>query len=124
MSSFTSEPCPCGRTAYRITGIVGRTTDAVKVRGMFVVTRQAETAITSFSAISRFQIVIGRRDNRDELNLRLELKDSSADKIRLVEELTTKFQDNCRVKPDHIEFVVAGTIAENQPKIIDTRKWE
>jgi phenylacetate-CoA ligase len=124
MSSFTTEPCLCGRTAYRITGIVGRTTDAVKVRGMFVVTRQAEAAITSFSAISGFQIVIGRRDNRDELNIKLELKDPSVDKTKLAEELAVKFQDNCRVKPDHIEFVVAGTITENQPKIVDTRKWE
>ena len=48
MSSYITEPCPCGRTANRLTGIVGRTGDAVKVRGMFVVARQAEQVIMSF----------------------------------------------------------------------------
>ncbi|MBN1161125.1 MAG: AMP-binding protein, partial [Dehalococcoidales bacterium] len=31
LSSYVTGPCPCGRTAYRITGIVGRAGDAVKV---------------------------------------------------------------------------------------------
>jgi phenylacetate-CoA ligase len=124
MSSYTIEPCPCGRTACRIMGIVGRTTDAVKVRGMFVVTRQAEAVISGFSAISRFQIVVGRRENRDEIVLKLELKDQAIDRTRLADDLIIKFQDVCRVKPDNFEFVVAGTIAENQPKIVDSRKWD
>ena len=124
MSSYTIEPCPCGRTAYRITGVVGRTADAIKVRGMFVVARQAEAVIAGFSAISRFQIVVGRRENRDELLLKLELKDGSVDRIKLADDLINKFQDTCRVKPDNFEFVAVGTIAENQPKIIDSRKWD
>ena len=48
MSSYITEPCPCGRTANRLTGIVGRAGDAVKVRGMFIVARQAEQAIMGF----------------------------------------------------------------------------
>jgi phenylacetate-CoA ligase len=124
MSSYFTEPCPCGRTAYRITGIVGRTTDAVKVRGMFVVTRQAETAINSLGAVSRFQIIIGRYENRDDLTLKIELKDRSTDKTGLADDLAIKFQDNCRVKPDRIEFVDTGILADNQPKVVDTRRWE
>ncbi len=124
MSSYTIEPCPCGRTAHRITGIVGRTTDAVKVRGMFVVARQAEAAIASFPSVVRFQLIIGRRENRDEMSLKAELKDEAVDKARLTEDLNKKFQDTCRLKLDHIEFVAAGTIADNQPRVVDARKWE
>jgi phenylacetate-CoA ligase len=124
MSSYTIEPCPCGRTSYRITGIIGRSSDAVKVRGMFVVARQAEAVISGFTAISRFQIVVGRRENRDEMLLKLELKDEAIDRIRLADDLIIKFQDACRVKPDNFKFVAAGTIAENQPKIVDSRKWD
>jgi len=124
MSSYTTEPCPCGRTASRITGIVGRSTDAVKVRGMFVVSRQAEAAVTGFDAVSRFQFVISRRENRDELAIKIELKDFSTDRKKLADELTAKFQDNCRVKPDAIEFVPSGSMTENQPKMLDTRKWD
>ena len=60
LSSYVTEPCPCGRTAYRITGIVGRAGDAVKVRGMFIVAKQAEQAIMGFSQVARYQLVVGR----------------------------------------------------------------
>jgi phenylacetate-CoA ligase len=124
MSSYITEPCPCGRTAPRITGIVGRSTDAVKVRGMFVVSRQAEAVIAGFDAMSRFQMIISRQGDRDDLTLRIELKERSNDQDRLSDQLTARFQDTCRVKPDKIDFVPPGTIADNQPKVVDTRKWE
>jgi phenylacetate-CoA ligase len=124
MSSYTIVPCPCGRTAHRLTGIVGRTSDAVKVRGMFVVARQAESAIAGVTAVSAFQFVIGRRDSRDEIVLKAELQDASADQSKVSEDLYTRFQDACRVKLDRIEFVEAGTIRPKEPRIVDARKWE
>jgi phenylacetate-CoA ligase len=124
MSSYVTEPCPCGRTAYRITGIVGRAGDAVKVRGMFVVARQAEQAIMSFGQVARFQLVVGRRQHRDETTLKLELKDAGADKAKLSNDINQKFQDVCRIKLDNIEFVEPGSIPEKQQGIVDERKWE
>lgn len=124
MSSYTIEPCPCGRTAHRLTGIMGRSTDAVKVRGMFVVSRQAEGAVSSVAGIGRFQLVVGRRENRDEIILKAELKDEPVDKESLAEELGRKFQDACRMRLDNVEFVSAGSISESQPRLIDSRKWE
>jgi phenylacetate-CoA ligase len=124
MASYTMEPCPCGRTAHRIVAIVGRTTDAVKVRGMFVVARQAEAAIAGSPGISRFQILVARRENRDEIVLKVELKDASADQAVLTEELGRRFQDACRLKLDGIEFVPAGIIDEKRPRVVDSRKWE
>ncbi|MFC1945535.1 phenylacetate--CoA ligase family protein, partial [Chloroflexota bacterium] len=73
MSSYINSPCPCGRTSTRITGIIGRTGDAVKVRGMFVVAKQAEAAITSYEQVAHSQLIVQRKKNRDELILRLEL---------------------------------------------------
>ena len=124
LSSYVAEPCPCGRTAYRLTGIVGRAGDAVKVRGMFIVAKQAEQAILSFSQVARYQLVVGRRQHRDEMTLKLELKDTAVDKSKLADDINQKFQDICRIKIDKIEFVAPGTISEKQPGIIDERKWE
>jgi phenylacetate-CoA ligase len=123
LSSLATELCPCGRTAPRITGIVGRAGDAVKVRGMFIVARQAEQAIMGFSQVARYQLIVGRRENRDEMTLKLELKDSGIDKDRLGVDINSKFQDICRIKIDKIEFVAAGTIGDKQG-IKDERKWE
>jgi phenylacetate-CoA ligase len=124
MSSYITEPCPCGRTANKLTGIVGRTGDAVKVRGMFVVAKQAEQAVMSFKQVSRFQMVVGRRQHRDEMTLKVELKDKAVSNKRLIEDLHKAIQDICRVKVDKIEFVEKGTIPEKRPIIADERTWE
>lgn len=124
MGSYTTEPCSCGRTANRLVTIVGRTTDAVKVRGMFVVARQAEQVVLSFEQVSRFQIVVGRKGMLDEMVLKAELKDGTVDKEKLANDLNNKFQNLCRVKIDKIEFMKPGSLAEGQPKIIDDRKWK
>jgi phenylacetate-CoA ligase len=124
LSSYTEEPCPCGRTAYRITGIVGRAGDAVKVRGMFIVARQAEQAIMGFSQVAHYQLMVGRREHRDEITLKLELKGSGIDRERLSVDINNKFQDICRIKIDKIELVTSGTISDKQQGIKDERKWE
>lgn len=124
LSSYTTESCPCGRTAHRLTGILGRTGDAVKVRGMFVVTRQAEEAIMSCSAVSKFQLVVTRVENRDVLTLKVELKDVNTDKQKLMSDLNVRFQNTCRVKIDAFEFITASTFPEKYQIILDERKWE
>ncbi|MFC2069011.1 phenylacetate--CoA ligase family protein [Chloroflexota bacterium] len=124
MSSYITQPCLCGRTAHKLTGIVGRTGDAVKIRGMFVVAEQAEQAITSIKSVSKFQIIVGRTENRDEIILKVELADEILDKVKLAEDLGKNFQNLCRVKLDNIEFVDAGTIPQERKTILDKRTWD
>jgi len=124
ISSYTTEPCPCGRTSNRLVAILGRTGDAVKVRGMFIVARQAEQAIMSFEQVTRFQILVGRKEHRDVITLKIELRSEAIDKKKLADDLNKRFQDACRVKPDQIEFVAKGTIPEEHKKIVDERTWE
>jgi phenylacetate-CoA ligase len=122
MTSYTTEPCPCGRTSFRITGIVGRSTDAVKVRGMFVVKKQMETFFSNIGEIVKYQVVVDRKGERDEIHLVAELKegvDSEALKKRLDEE----FPKNLRVRLDSIEFCERGSIKEEET-LIDRRKWD
>ncbi len=124
MSSYIAEPCPCGRTANRLVAIVGRTNDAVKVRGMFVVAKQVEQTILSFGPVSKYQLVIRREGQRDELTLKIELKDDVRDQNRLADELNRKFQDVCRLKLDKINFVTHGTFPEKHQMIVDKRTWD
>ncbi len=126
LSSYILEPCSCGRTANRLTGILGRAGDAVKVRGMFVIARQVEQVCLNFEPVARFQIAVSRHQQRDEMNLKLELKHKlgSEAKQELSAELSQQLQNVCRIRPDRIDFVSAGTITEEQPKIVDQRTWE
>jgi phenylacetate-CoA ligase len=124
ISSLITLPCPCGRTSYRLAGILGRTGDAVKVRGMFIVAKQAEQVINSFEPVARFRITIDRLDNRDEMDLKLELKSEAVDKGKIIDEINKKFQDICRLKLDNIQIVAPGTIPEPHHSLEDVRKWD
>jgi len=124
LSTYITEPCPCGRTANRLVSIVGRTGDAVKVRGMFVVAKQAEQALLALGEVSRFQLIVGRKGQRDELILKVELEDEAIDREKLGGKLSKEFQSVCRVKLDKIEFVQRGTIAEQHQTIVDERTWD
>ena len=124
LAYLTDEPCPCGRTAPRIAAIVGRAGDAVKVRGMFVVARQAEGVFGGITEISRCQMVVERQDERDRLTLNLELKAEVTDAEAVTAILAQKFQDACRVRADAIVVLAPGTLAEDAKAIDDRRKWE
>ncbi|MFC1953351.1 phenylacetate--CoA ligase family protein [Chloroflexota bacterium] len=122
LSSYVTEPCPCGRTAYKITGIVGRTTDAVKVRGMFIVARQAEQVLGEFEQVSGFQFTVNRKEQRDELTLKL-VAEESPNKELLQNEINKQFQSTCRIKIDNFEFVEKDLIPEDVKTIVDERNW-
>lgn len=124
LSSYITEACPCGRTANRLTAIVGRTGDAVKVRGLFIVARQVEQVLSGFDQIARFQIVVGRREYRDVLTLKVELRGEVAAREKLADDLSRRFQEVCRMKLDKIEFVPSGGFPQEYQQIVDERTWE
>jgi phenylacetate-CoA ligase len=90
---------------------------------MFIHSRQIEEVIRKFPEISRFQVHVSRSGHRDEWAINLELKEE-VDQEKLLESLQKSIQESCRVKPDKIEFVARGTMAEEAKKIIDQRTWE
>jgi phenylacetate-CoA ligase len=124
LSSITSSPCPCGRTAPRLTGIKGRVGDAVKVRGLFIVGRQVEAIFAEMKEIERVQLIVDRPAQRDELVIKVELKDAGYCNETLADDIMKKFQAQCQIRPDKIEFVPAGIIAGGGKIIIDMRKWQ
>lgn len=124
LSSYTTEPCPCGRTSYKLTGVLGRVGEEVKARGMFIHPRQVQELMARFDKISRFQVVVRLQDHRDDITVNVELKDETIDKGQLGNSLAKDFQNLCRVRPDRIEFVAKGTIPEGGKLILDERVWK
>ena len=77
-----------------------------------------------FGKIARYQLIVGRREHRDELNLRAELKKTGVDTAKLALDINIKFQDICRIKIDKIEYVASGTISDKAQGLKDERKWD
>jgi phenylacetate-CoA ligase len=124
LSAIKSEPCRCGRTSLMLGGITGRVGDAVKVRGVFLVGKQVEALFAGLSGISRVQAVVDRPGQRDELLVKIELKDGTINRQALSDDIARRFQAECLVRPDRIEFVEPGTIPEGSKTVSDMRKWQ
>ncbi|HIE17682.1 MAG TPA: phenylacetate--CoA ligase family protein [Dehalococcoidia bacterium] len=123
LSCLIDEPCGCGRTTPRLPKIMGRSGEAVRVRGMFVHPRQTDEVISRFPEVSRYQLVVTRPQHRDEMTLKVELADESVDKDKLRGALDKDFRDVCKVRFDRVEFVPKGTIAEGAKRISDERVY-
>ncbi|MFC2122363.1 phenylacetate--CoA ligase family protein [Bacteroidota bacterium] len=124
LSSYITEPCPCGRTSYRLTGVLGRVGEEVKARGMFIHPRQLQEVMSRFDQISQFQVVVSLHDNADVITINIELKDDTIDKKQLSTRLMKDFQNLCRVRPDKVEILASGTIPEGSKAILDQRVWK
>lgn len=72
------EPCKCGRTFARMSKIMGRTDDMLKIRGVNVFPSQIESVLMGFEQIApHYQLVITRSNFSDHLEVKVELADSS-----------------------------------------------
>ncbi len=124
LAGWIEEPCPCGRSSLRITRLLGRVGDAVRVRGMFVHPRQLEPAMAKFAQVAQYQAVVTRPAHRDELTLKVELKsEEGVDKDKLAKEINEVVSEAVRIKVDRVEFVPKGVIPELHKLIVDERVY-
>ena len=110
-------PCPCGRTAPKLKGILGRVGDAFKVKGMFVRGSQMDEVIKRFPAIARFQAVVTRAEHQDHLEYVVELAPgASVDFAQVAEAL----RETIKVRGE----VRAAAIPAGAPRVDDRRVWK
>jgi phenylacetate-CoA ligase len=123
LSMMVEETCGCGRTTSRLPKIMGRSGEAVRVRGMFVHPKQTDEVIARFPDIRRYQLAVTRPQNRDDMVLKVELADDSIDKEKMKNTLDKSFKDTCKVRFDRVEFVAKGIIPEDAKHIVDERTY-
>jgi phenylacetate-CoA ligase len=124
LSSYTNNPCPCGRTSNRLVKILGRVGDSYKVRGMFIHARQLNEMFSKFSEISNYQIILDRVEHKDIIRCELEIKSEKLEeKDKIVDEIERTFKDVCRVRIDQVVLLPGGTIPQEKKTIIDKRVW-
>jgi len=90
---------------------------------MFVHPRQTDELMSKYKEISKYQLVVTRPANRDEMALVIEFAQKPGDMKKWEEELVKDFQGACKVRFDKMEIVPAGTIAEETKKIVDKRTY-
>jgi len=120
LASYTDEPCPCGRTSPRITRILGMVGDHIRVKGMFVHLRELDEALSRFSGVSKYQMVLRLEGHRDRIILKLEVEPGS-DQQALAEAVNESCMEVFKLRMDEIESLPKGTLPKDYKKFLDTR---
>lgn len=116
-------PCGCGRTAPKLTGLLGRVGDGIKVKGMFVRVSQMETVLKRFAEVTRCQATVTREQHQDRLAYAVELAESIAASDDLAGRIADALREEIKVRGE-VRIVPAGTIPDGAKKINDCRVWK
>lgn len=115
--------CPCGRTAPKLAGLLGRVGDGVKVKGMFVRAGQIGEVLKRFPEVARWQAVVERAEHQDQLSYLVELGAPAGDPQALAARIADALREEVKVR-GRVEVAAAGAIPEGTKKIDDRRVWK
>jgi phenylacetate-CoA ligase len=122
LSRTIEATCSCGRTSYRLDGLVGRVGDAVKVRGLFITPNQLKKVGQKFLGV-KIQAVVSRSGHEDILTMRVERAEGDVGCSFPEAELRQYFKELCTVSIDKFLFLEAGALKEGEPLLVDQRTW-
>jgi len=120
LTAFLPGPSPCGRTAPRIKGWMGRANQTTKVKGMFVTPEQINTIMARHPEISRARLVVTRDNEKDAMSLQVEstISDSAfAGQVAETLQAVTKMRGQVQLKG-------AGELPNDGKVIADERSFD
>lgn len=119
LSAVLPGASPCGRTAPRITGWMGRADQRTKVKGMFVDPKQIAQVLEKHPEIARARLVVTRSDDVDSMVLKAEpTANATADAASLQATLISI----AKLRGD-VEIVAAGSLPNDGKVIADERDY-
>jgi phenylacetate-CoA ligase len=94
LTRLITDPCPCGRTFYRLNRILGRTDDMITIRGVNVFPGQIESILLEIKGFRpHYQIVLERKEHLDQATLLVEVSEALlSDKMRETQELVGRIK--------------------------------
>lgn len=130
LTSLNYEPCKCGRTAVRMSRILGRSDDMLIIRGVNVFPSQVESVILEIPEFEpHYFIVVDRVNNIDTFQIQVELRpefysDEMNKILSLKQKIAGRMQSVIGIQPD-IKIVEPRSIERSQGKakhVQDNRK--
>lgn len=116
LSAVLPGQSPCGRTAPRIKGWMGRADQRTKVKGMFVDPAQIDALVKRHPEVRRARLVVTRSGEQDVMTLTVEAEAGAEIADRLTESLRelTKLSGS-------VEIVAPGALPNDGKVIADDR---
>ena len=101
--------------------LVGRSGEAVKVRGMFVHPNQLRFAASQVPGVTGIQAGVTRPDLKDVLTVKAVVAEAGRGEA-LAEGMKKAITAVCRLRVDTVEFV--DSLPEGAAGIVDGRAWD
>jgi len=121
LSAFASGDCPCGRTSPRLVGWLGRTGEAVKVRGMFLHPRQVTAVMAQVPSVAAYRFLIDRVEHKDVLRCEVVPAADGIDHQHLATEVHDTIRSGLRFD---VQVQVVTALEAGAKPITDLRTWE
>ena len=117
LSAVLPGQSPCGRTNTRIGGWMGRADQTTKIKGMFVRPEQVAALVARHPEVSRARVIASRRDERDQMCIRVEGEAVDGDAI------SASVRDVLKLSGT-VEIVAPGDLPRDGIVIEDTRSYD
>lgn len=121
LSAFAAPSCSCGRATPRLVGWLGRTGEAVKVRGMFLHPRQVTAVMSQIPSVAAYRFLIDRVDHRDALRCEVVPAAEGIDHDHLATEVHDTVRSGLRFD---VEVLVVTALEAGAAPITDLRTWD
>jgi phenylacetate-CoA ligase len=118
LGSVLDEPCPCGRTSVRLTGLRGRSDDMLIVRGVNIHPTHVEQILLGADGVApHYRLIVDRHGPLDELTVECEPAAGGSDRTALRDALVRLLQEHTGLR---ITVVVAepGSIPRSEGKAV------
>ena len=126
---LSRKKCSCGRTHVKMSKPMGRSDDMLIIRGVNVFPSQIETVLLNEGYTPNYQIVVGRENNTDTLDVYVEADPSRvSDKVAEIQDMERDLAGAMRTMlgiGPKIHLVPAKSITRSEGKavrVIDNRK--
>ncbi len=120
LSAMLPGVSPCGRTAPRIKGWMGRADQTTKVRGMFVHPEQVAAVLGRHGQVIRGRLTVSSRDNQDVMTLACEVDGGGE---ALAHAIAESLRTICKLR-GQISLVAPGSLPNDGKVIEDQRSYE
>ena len=122
LSALDADECACGRTSYKLKGIMGRADEVTKIKGMFVHPRQVDEAAAAFpETVEKIRVVVTREGVTDMMTVEIRLKKGVEGTDALKASLEEKIREATKLRGT---AVFVPEIPEGSKKIEDKRNWQ
>ncbi|MDQ3944594.1 MAG: AMP-binding protein [Actinomycetota bacterium] len=118
LSAFDTGDCPCGRPTPRLVGWLGRSGEAVKVRGMFLHPRQVAQVMSQVPAVTAYRFLIDRIEHKDVLRCEVVPAAGAGDPAAAVKDAV---RSGLRFD---VEVTVVPHLEPDVPPVTDLRTWD